>query len=154
MLIELSRFGAQTYVVNLTSEPVLCTLFAGRNHLLDHFHILFHHKWKKRNAKKGEKYMKKWNPKCCLTPGEKRLYQFSPHNPMETTSFSDQINKNDTSERLPKHLFAGCEPCRFSHSGAEPGAFSDRGCLLFQVGLMTGVLPGRVCLGNVVFEVS
>ena len=37
--------------------------------------------------------------------------------------------------------------------GAGPGAFSDRGCLLFKMGLATGVLPGQVCLGNVTNKV-
>ena len=37
----------------------------------------------------------------------------------------------------------------FSNCSAGLGAFSDRGCLLFQVGLTPGGLPGWVCLGNV-----
>ena len=32
--------------------------------------------------------------------------------------------------------------------GAGPGAFSDRGCLLFQVGLATEDLPGWDCCGK------
>ena len=32
--------------------------------------------------------------------------------------------------------------------GARPSALSDWGCLLFQVGLATGGLPGWACLGN------
>ena len=30
-----------------------------------------------------------------------------------------------------------------------PGTFSDRGYLLFQVGILTEDLPGRIAVGNV-----
>ena len=33
------------------------------------------------------------------------------------------------------------------YRGAGPGAFSERGCLLFQVGHAAGDLPGRDCCG-------
>ena len=41
------------------------------------------------------------------------------------------------------------EPWGFTNCRAGPGAYSDRGCLLFQVSLATGSLPGQTCLGNV-----
>ena len=38
----------------------------------------------------------------------------------------------------------------FVKEGWDPVPFPTWGCLLFQVGLATGVLPGWVCLGNVI----
>ena len=37
----------------------------------------------------------------------------------------------------------------FNEGSTGPGAFSDGGSLLFHEGLASGVLLGRVCLGNV-----